>query len=498
MPPKRRCTITKPSTSLDSLRDKIRRFADTADEEHLREVAQLIDRLTISNNEPFRLLDLPYELLEYTAQRYFTRKEAVPILPVNRVFNELFANSIWNSVEFDDMMVNGCIVSPVVLMKNARRIRSVKLWSIWPNSFVSTYFPFTTAITFELKDSMETMFTLHLEQMKFLRRVILTINMLTDVINSAAEWIDDSSRSGHVQQIVISAMNHLYFWHSDHVLASLMDKIKFKKRIRLESEEMPRSCHGEINKLVFGTDPESVFVHLHTLSVQVCCNKSGLYDFQSFVPERFPVLSCLTMSIPWQSCNGDVDTPLMTIFSNKQWPSVTELELVGEYTMIPEAGRLLFKAMRALQSCAFQYMADIDISSGIETSLSISRLSLAYTDLKMSHIRGKLACLVYLELNDIEIDSNHLQFIASCMRLVEIKLADCKITDDAITTVYKYPCNSVRKAIFSEYESRMLMDRIAHLLPAFPNLRILDFTHIYDIKERISFVLKGPSVKILT
>ncbi|KAI8870812.1 hypothetical protein GQ42DRAFT_168802 [Ramicandelaber brevisporus] len=170
MPPKRRRTTTALSTALDSLRDKIHSFADTADEEQLREVAQLIDRLSISNSGPFRLFDLPYELLEYTAESYFTREEAAPILPVNKVFNELFANRVWKSIEFNNMMIHGRNVPQDVLVKNARRIRTVDLKYIKPDFSVSGYFPFATSITFQVKKDMEMMFTLHLEQMKYLRR----------------------------------------------------------------------------------------------------------------------------------------------------------------------------------------------------------------------------------------------------------------------------------------------------------------------------------------
>ncbi|KAI8873475.1 hypothetical protein GQ42DRAFT_160498 [Ramicandelaber brevisporus] len=523
MPPKRRRTITKPYTALDSLRAKIHSFADTADEEQLREVARLVERLSISNRGPFRLLELPHKLLEYTAQRYFTRHEAAPILPVNRVFNDLFANSVWRFVKFDNMRVNDCSVSPSMLMKNFRRIRTVDLVSFRPDSFVSGYFPFATVIAFDIRDGMEIMFTLHLEQMKCLRCVILIVNEASNsVIDAAAIWIDDSRRSGHVRLIVIRARycpGRYYGMYSS--LASLIDRIKSKKRIRLDcgslqllpasvvqcmpasltrlilSQGIPRGCCGEINKQVFGIDPDSVFVHLRTLSVQVCCNKSGLYDFQSFVPERFPVLSYLAVIIPAQSCAGDADIRLATMFSNKQWPSITGLELIGDYTVVPKAGRLLLRAMPALQCCAFLNIAGIDISPDPDRCLAISGLSLAYTALELSNLRGKLVCLVCLELNDMCIDLNPLQFMASCTRLVEIKLTDCNIMDDATVALSGYPCNSVRKVVISQCSDDLFTDRIAHLLPAFPDLRILDLTHIRDVEKRISFVLKCPAIKIL-
>ncbi|KAI8871023.1 hypothetical protein GQ42DRAFT_162289 [Ramicandelaber brevisporus] len=521
MPPKRRRTLTKPSTALDSLRDKIHSFADTADEEQLREVAQLIDRLSISNHGPFRLLDLPYELLESTAERYFTREEAASVLPVNLMFNELFANRVWKSVEFDNMNVNGRNVPMDVLMKNARRIRAVDLGSIEPDFFVSAYFPFATSIAFEVEDGTKKMFTLHLEQMKHLRRVALTIDLPTSVINAAAKWINDSHRSGHVQQIVIKVAYSSGRHQSNYILSSLMNKIKFKKRIRLECESLqllpaniircmpvtltqlfiaqgtPKSCHCEINKQVFDTDPGSVFVHLRTLSVQVCCSNSSFYDFQSFVPERFPVLSCLVLGVPRQSCNGDVGAPLATIFSNKQWPSVTDLEIVGNDTVIPGVGQLLFKAMPALQCCIFRDMAGIDVSSGLDRPLTISRLSLINTALEADCLRGKLTCLVYLELEDILVDSNHLNLIASCKRLVEIKLIDCNIMRDALVSLSSYPCNSVRKVVILKGNKDTFTDRIAHLLPAFPNLHALDLTDVPEDKQ-ISFVLKCPTVKIIT
>ncbi|KAI8867860.1 hypothetical protein GQ42DRAFT_171398 [Ramicandelaber brevisporus] len=285
MPPKRRratTAVSAISTALDSLRAKIHNFADTADEEQLREVAQLIDRLSSSNSGPFRLLDLPYELLEYTAERYFNRKEATPILSVNQVFNELFANRVWKSIGFDDMMVDECEVPMDVLMKNAKRVRIVKLWSIKPDFFVSGYFAYAKSISFDIKDGMEKMFTLHLEQMKYLRHVILAIDeMPGNVIDAAAKWIDDSHRSGHVQQIVISAASSRESQQPIYAMAFLMDKIKFKKRIRLVctsvqpfptsivqympttltylniAEDIQRRCYSEVNKQVFGTYPDS-------------------------------------------------------------------------------------------------------------------------------------------------------------------------------------------------------------------------------------------------
>ncbi|KAI8871226.1 hypothetical protein GQ42DRAFT_154648 [Ramicandelaber brevisporus] len=519
---RQRHTIAALSTALDSLRAKIHHFADTADEEQLREVAQLIDRLSISNNGPFRLLDLPYELLEYTAERYFNRKEAVPILPANRVFSELFANRVWKSIGFDGMMVDGCYVPQNVLRKNALRVRNFGLWSIEPDSFVSDYFRYATSIVFELKDGMEKMFTLHLEQMKCLRRVTLAINdMPSSVIDTAAKWIDGNHFSGRVQQIVISAAYSSDSQQSNHILASLMDKIEFKKRIRVIctslqpfpasivqfmpaaltqlfiAQMIPTNCHGEINKQVFGTDPVSIFLHLRALSVQVCCSNSSLYDFQSFVPERFPVLSNFVLGVPEQCCNGDADSPLTTMFSNKQWPSIADVGLIGDNTAVPGIGRLLSKAMPALRSCTFQNIAEVDISSDLDKHLTISELYSANTTLEVSRLRGKLACLVLLQLNSVHIDSNYLQFIASCKRLTEIKLVDCNATKDAIAAVYKYPCNSVRKVIVSEGSGELFTDHLAHLLPAFPNISVLNLTEVQRSK-RMNFMLKCPNVKILT
>ncbi|KAI8873801.1 hypothetical protein GQ42DRAFT_160270 [Ramicandelaber brevisporus] len=521
MPPQQRRTITAISTALDSLRDKIRSFADTADEEQLRGVAQLIDRLSISNNGPFRLLDLPYELLEYTAVRYFTREEAVPILPVNQVFNELFANRVWKSIEFNNMKVDDCEVSPVILMKNFRRIRAVELESIKADFFVSGYFQYATSIVFDLKDEMEMMFMLHLEQMKCLRRVTLTVNDKSDsVIDAAAKWIDNNHRSGHVQQIVIKVAYSQDNRKAVHLMASLMDKIKFKKRIRLDcgslqifpasvipwmpttltslsvARSTPTNCHGEINKQVFGTVPESIFVHLRTLSVRVCCSNSSLYDFQSFVPERFPVLRFLIMSMSKPRCTEDADIPLTTMFSNKQWPSITYLGFVGNGTKVPEVGRLLFKAMPVLQSYLISNIEEFDISPAPDTCLTISNLCLANTTLEMSNLRGKFACLVRLELDQVIIDSNYLQLMASCTRLVEIKLKDCYVTDDAMAAVYSYPCNSVRKVVISKDSIDIFADSIARLLPAFPNIRVLDLTDVPEDK-RMNFILKCPPAKFL-
>ncbi|KAI8869407.1 hypothetical protein GQ42DRAFT_29292 [Ramicandelaber brevisporus] len=263
-------------------------------------------------------------------------------------------------------------------------------------------------------------------------------------------------------------------------------------------EADPTSCHGEVNKQVFDTVPGSVFVHLHALSVQVCCNNSSLYDFQSFVPERFPVLSCLVLGVPRQSCNEDADTPLVAMFSNKQWPSITDLTLIGYNTKIPGIGRLLFKAMPALQKCTFQNMAESDISPSLDTCLTISELSLTNTALVTSHVLGRFACLVRLELNGMDIDPNYLQLLASCKRLVEIKLIGCYITDDAIAAVYNHPCNSVRKVVVSKGSDLYFTDHLAHLLSAFPNLRVLDLTGVDDQKIRKSFMLKCPTAKIIT
>ncbi|KAI8869406.1 hypothetical protein GQ42DRAFT_156240 [Ramicandelaber brevisporus] len=527
MLPKRRRTATALSTlstALDSLRAKIHSFVDTADEEQLRKVAQLIDRFNSSNNGPFRLLDLPYELLEYTAERYFTRKEAAPILPVNKVFNELFANRVWKRVRFDNMKVNGCYVPMDVLVKNAQRVRTVELVGfIEPDFSVSGYFRCATSIAFELKDDMEKMFTLHLEQMKCLCQVSLTINDKSyNVIDASAKWIDDSHRSGHVQQIMISAVYSPANRQVVPILASLMDKINFKKRIRLDcgslqpfptsivqfmpvtltslsvAEAIPTNCRGEINKQVFGTNSDSVFVHLQTLHVQVCCNNPSLYDFQSFVPERFPVLSHLTVCVLEKCCNGDADSPLATIFFNKQWPSITDLRLIGNETKMPEADRLLLRAMPALQECTFQYMIDVDISSGLDRPLTISRLNVYNAVLNMSHLCGKLTCLVCLELNELPIDSNDLQFIASCKRLVTVRLTDCGVADGVVSNVYKYPCNSVRKVVISKGKGVYFTNRITRLLPAFPKLRVLDLTAIRDVKRRTAIISMSPNVKILT
>ncbi|KAI8867650.1 hypothetical protein GQ42DRAFT_53107 [Ramicandelaber brevisporus] len=513
-------TPTIVSTALDSLRDKIRSFADTADEEQLREVARLIDRLSISNSGPFRLLDLPFDLLEYTVQNFFTRKEAAPLMRINSTLGEFFANVVWKHIDMNGAKVCDKDVSSHALIRNARRIRHVWLTNTPPDLFVSLHFPSATWIVFDLDKSFENMFTLHLSQLSSLRRVGITIKEDSDdsIIATAAKWINSNRSSGHVKTIsfeIDDASDNQQVLSRN--LAALLNHISNKSRIRIQwislnklsdeiipflssiltildiSQSLPDRCMGMVNKQIFGSDSTSVFAHLKILSVQACCNNPELYDFKTFTPDRFKKVYRLSVAAPQNACDGHEKSPLPTIFS-KQWVNVTDFELRGNETVIPW-GSQIFKVLPHLRKCAIMGLRELAMDFAAQTRHLLHSLVLHYSSIiSLNTLYGQLPHLNNIELSCMNILPVTLRLMASCPRLVEVKLTACSITDEAVAIIHKHLCHSVRRLIISNVTETQ---RLHHIMPAFPGLRVLNVSEVQSSLQPV-FISNNPALKVYT
>ncbi|KAI8867891.1 hypothetical protein GQ42DRAFT_171363, partial [Ramicandelaber brevisporus] len=464
------------TTALDSLRDKIRSFVDTASEEQLREVSSLIDRLSISNNGPFRLLDLPYELLVYTAVRYFTRKEAAPLMRINSTLGEFFANVVWKHMDMVGAKIGGKDVSSHALIRNARRIRLVWLTDTPPDLFVSLHFPNATRIVFDLNESFENMFTLHLSQLLSLRSMGITVKDSSDdsIRATAVKWINNIRSSGHVKIIsfeIDDASDNQQVLSRN--LAALLDQISNKSRIRIQwislnklsdviipfmpsmltfldiSQSLPDRCIGEANKQVFGSTPTSIFIHLKILSVQACCSNPELYDFKTFTPDRFKKVYRLSVAVPKNVCGEHNKSPLPTIFS-KQWVNVTDFELRGKHTEMPW-GPQVFAVLPHLRVCTIIGINDLMIDLRSWSRNHLRSLTLHHTlILNLRDLIGQFPYLRRLELNCQVIGPVTRDLMSSLPRLITVKLISCSISDEAIATIHKYSFHSVRQLVISE------------------------------------------------
>ncbi|KAI8872037.1 hypothetical protein GQ42DRAFT_153945 [Ramicandelaber brevisporus] len=243
MPPKRhRTTTATVSTTLDSLRDKIRGFVDTANEEQLREVSRLIDRLSISNSGPFRLGDLPFDLLEYTAQNFFTPKEAAPLTRINSTLGEFFANVVWKRIVMTGGKISGKDVSSHALIRNARRIRHVNLSNIPQDFLVSLHFPNVTSITFDLDKSSGHVKTIMLE-------VGSSSSNMQLASRNLAALLDQISNKSRIR-VKCSTFSKL----SDEVvpfLPSLITKLNLIQNV-------PDQCMGMINRQYFYSSEDTL------------------------------------------------------------------------------------------------------------------------------------------------------------------------------------------------------------------------------------------------
>ncbi|KAI8873804.1 hypothetical protein GQ42DRAFT_152425 [Ramicandelaber brevisporus] len=284
------------TTTLDSLRDKIRGFVDIASEDQLREVSRLIDRLSISNKAPFRLGDLPFDLLEYTAQNFFTPKEAAPLMRTSSALGEFFANVVWKYIYMNGTKISGKDVSSHALIRNARRIRHVDLTDTPPDLFVSLHFPNATWIAFDLDKSFENMFTLHLSQLLNLRHVMITVLEKSDdsIIAIAVKWINHIRNSRHVKTIsfeIDDASDNQQL--ASRNLVTLLGQISNKSRIRVQWISL-----NKLSDVIIPFMPSML----------------TFLDMSQSVPDR-----CI--AVPKTACGGHEKSPLPTIFS-KKWSNL--------------------------------------------------------------------------------------------------------------------------------------------------------------------------------
>ncbi|KAI8870880.1 hypothetical protein GQ42DRAFT_162403 [Ramicandelaber brevisporus] len=169
----------------------------------------------------------------------------------------------------------------------------------------------------------------HLGMMRHLRRVILhPFNTLASKYRALVNWINDPTRSGHVQDIV---------W-LDRSYSSDEYVITFAK----------------LGAVIGAVQQMTIYPCLRELQLSVCCRNTETFDFTSIAPARFPSLEKMDLTVSDMGCGNIAKYGYATddIFSIR-WPSITQLALRMSYMRL-EPVVVILKALPNLTSLHLQ------------------------------------------------------------------------------------------------------------------------------------------------
>ncbi|KAI8871789.1 hypothetical protein GQ42DRAFT_89594 [Ramicandelaber brevisporus] len=486
----------------------------------LRQILQLFEDQPRTKLSPFRFLDLPRDLREYIAERFFTQSDAAKVLTVNRTFSELFTKSIWRNIELTGVTLRGREV-PHSLFKCGRLVRQLAIRSIAPYFHMPGYFPTVQHVSFTLCSGTTDMFAVNLEYMSNLRRVTMTITgESAGHAGTAANWINNQGRSGHVLLIHLSASHDTNNWRSIHAsLATLLGSVTNTKRIRLDLATLevlpteiapllpqvlvsldicqvkPDRCHGKLNKQVFGGEEAPVFPHLCKLRLQACCNNPADYDFSTFKPDRFPVLTDISIGCRAASCSEQSQLPLATIFANQPWPSITTLKFFGQSTPVPDL-HLYLKAMPNIQICHLVKMADFKLDFITAELKCVQQLNIDGGNCSSDQAFYPLPQLKKLMISNMVFGgASFPQIIAMSPRLTSVEFTHCSMRSAAVDLLKGIDAPQVKHLKINE--SRANDDlKIDPAIGIFSNLEVLDIRNVVN-ERKLGMLKYCPNPTIL-
>ncbi|KAI8873614.1 hypothetical protein GQ42DRAFT_176307 [Ramicandelaber brevisporus] len=463
------------------LRQRVNDHVATATVAQLRQILQLFEDPTAVNKlKPFRFLDLPYDLLEYTAEAFFTQTEATKALTVSKEFSQYFAKSIWRSFELTKATFYGC-GAPLSFFRYGKHVRQLKVYTV-PESFhFPGFFPNVQHVSFEINSSTAEMFDVYLEFMTNLRRITLSItDDSRDEADAAVNWINDKR---HFLPNFISDRERVRldltaFEFIPEPVPQLLSAVLVKLDI---CQDQFDDCCGELNCQIFGGDETPVFPHLRELHLRACCDNSDGYDFSTFKSDRFPALRSLAIKCHATPCFGEDQFPLAAIFA-KPWPSITKFELSGEGTSLPDVG-LYLRAMPNLRHCYLRRLELIHMESILAEMKQVKELTFDGCSYVPTKVRKQLPNLEKLKIVNIVLDECWCSSVmAAAPRLARVELVHCELTDSALPHLSDLKAQSVTQLIINGSEPQQ-EQKIDPIIQIFPNLKLLDITSVEEERK---------------
>ncbi|KAI8867343.1 hypothetical protein GQ42DRAFT_164854 [Ramicandelaber brevisporus] len=458
---------------------------------------------------PARLLQLPYELIEYTVEEFFTQGEAAHLITLNRAFFQLFSKKTWHKISLDGITLVGEWLPLEVLGRYGSHVRDLYIETYNPEADVSALFPHVAVLNFYMTDYFVEMFTVHLERMRNLQKLTLDVVPESgDAVDPAVEWINDVNRSAHVRSIVIVFGLEEDEWPEVYLITeSLLTRIADKTRISINcdaiepfpaqmahhlplmlsrldaSEYIASACLNRINKQLFGSPERTIYSNLRVLGIQPCCNRPGLYNFSSFTPDRFPVLRTLCVAIPKQPCDESSSHPLMTIFS-RPWLTVTSFLFYGNEASVPEISGILRSMPNLID--AELYNTGFPEIDGKALPRRLQTLTFGSCEFDPTSMIGHMQFVTRLNYSGLIFDEVDFEFFASCPRLAQIEFTDCGVEDPEGDWVKTCARSSVRKiTIKEEFDNGEIPSGFECALGLFPNLKTVDIRKITASRQKM-------------
>ncbi|KAI8865657.1 hypothetical protein GQ42DRAFT_165956, partial [Ramicandelaber brevisporus] len=312
-----------------------------------------------------QLFRLPRELLELVAA-YFSRREAVPVLTVNSMLHEIFAERVWRC--FDADLIDNIKTIPLEsLLKYGHLVRRMRIawWTLESIDLAAT-FPNVTRLLIPLSrlaDSIKS------SQGKCFERLChLDVCDLDDYIklksldgtDPVLDWIDgrfeDEAGLKKVEWELFQYGNDKWLtkllpWFRSHCT---MNRLYFKltgQGINLTDFEdtdtralvssylvdwdtpMDRDCTAAEFSGILDTIPSADRQHfqfpaLKSLRIGTCCDAGSEVYPQFNFGKLFPSVQNLTLDSSCQDCDHELKESLSHILANP-WPSVRKLDLYG-------------------------------------------------------------------------------------------------------------------------------------------------------------------------
>ncbi|KAI8870873.1 hypothetical protein GQ42DRAFT_162398 [Ramicandelaber brevisporus] len=254
----------------------------------------------------------------------------------------------------------------------------------------------------------------HLGKMRHLRRVILhPFNTLASKYRALVNWINDPTRSGHVQDIVwldrsyssdeyvitCKVMNMIHDLHRIQLVLALPYEevnspvepqfIPMLTKLLLWGGYRRRCVVAKLGAVIGAAQQMTIYPCLRELQLSVCCRNTETFDFTSIAPARFPSLEKMDLTVSDMGCGNIAKYGYATddIFSIR-WPSITQLALRMSYMRLEPVVEIL-KALPNLTSLHLQVSSassSVNVADIVPYLLRASDLCIAAVNFNYSPI----------------------------------------------------------------------------------------------------------------
>ncbi|KAI8873940.1 hypothetical protein GQ42DRAFT_5372 [Ramicandelaber brevisporus] len=496
-------------TSTSNLRLLLRNLAAHASDDDLFELSGLLlhsGPLTRNNftldNRPFRLLDLPLELLEEIAL-FFTRAETLDVLTVNRLLHAVFARvAVWRRLSEEKLNQ----LTPNSVWDHYGHLVRVAILSVSVGHYdMHRWTPSLVRLHVDIMRTPADLFGR--QEMPLLRHAQIVLNSRAWRLSDAdrvARWINKAAaeRDQYVfieWTIAFYTAQNLAF--IDTILAlpnaerynSVVAEFIFHAGLAVPSldkfavlvKELTVGIRTRENNFfvvahaLFGSDSVS-YPNLRRLVLNSLSRPSAVYSLDNFAPSRMPSIRAMYIILD----SSRDDESCLSVFANT-WPSIKELSLTNcrdralldlMLRQTPNIERLflrglLFPVDLQLLVRYVPHLQQLGFSHDMQMKLLVSQNQPSSNLAELRELYFYSGSR-YTFLFDLTPDFFHVTFDMA-PNLYSIEMANCRDRKNFLENIKDHVNPSVRSLLLKHGKEGFTLAQIKKLITMFPGLKWL-------------------------